>query len=633
MNVIAEAMMVATRVQRCLLDVVASVTGFVHLTPPRYIFPIAHTLSRYYLKHRDVISKLGATVESDDSSIQTMTAPTIQSSTSDPPIRPAEEDQSFPILTEAQVARVAAHGRRRRVEAGEVLANAGEPVARFYVVTAGTLDGVQLRLNGDMRVRTLGAGQFTGEVSMLSGRRALVTLRVSESGEVIEVDRPTLLSLIQTDAELSEILVRAFLLRRVALVSGAYFDVVLVGSNHSSDTLRIKEFLTRNAHPYTTIDPDRDSGIQDLLDQFQFSITDLPVLICRDTVVLRNPSNQEIANCLGFNEAIDQTHIRDVVIVGAGPAGLAASVYAASEGLNVLVIESNYPGGQAGSSSRIENYLGFPSGISGNELTGRAYTQAQKFGASVAIAETATHLDCAPKAYKIDLDNSQQIRARTVIIATGAEYRKLPVENIGRFEGAGVYHGATYVEAQLCVGETLVVVGGGNAAGQAAVYLAQTAKKVHMLIRSKGLAETMSRYLIRRIEESPVIELHTCTEIVAVEGDGHLERIRWRKNQDPVETHDIRHVFVMTGATPSTQWLSGCVTLDAQGFVKTGPELTPEELAAARWPLSRPPYLLETSRPGVFAVGDVRAGNVKRVASAVGEGSIAISFVHRALQE
>ena len=573
-----------------------------------------------------------------------MTAPTASTATAAPTgaevaspafdaPKPVEEDQTFPVLTEAQIARVAPQGRIRRVQAGEVLADAGKPITHFYVVLSGVLEGVQLRHDGDMRVTSLRAGQFTGEISMLSGRRGLVTLRVCESGEVLEVERPLLLSLVQTDAELSEIFVRAFLLRRVALLSGAYFDVVLVGSNHSSDTLRIKEFLTRNGHPYTVIDPDHDSGVQELLDHFQFSITDLPVLICRDTTVLRNPTNREIANCLGFNESIDQTSVRDLIIVGAGPAGLAASVYAASEGLDVLVIESDYPGGQAGSSSRIENYLGFPSGISGNELTGRAYTQAQKFGASVAVAETATHLDCSPNAYKIQLDNAQEIRARTVIIATGAEYRKLPVENIGRFEGAGVYHGATFVEAQLCVDEELIVVGGGNSAGQAAVYLAQTAKKVHMLIRAKGLAETMSRYLIRRIEESPAIELHTCTEIVAVEGDDHLERVSWRKNQGPVETHDIRHIFVMTGATPSTDWLSGCLRLDAQGFVKTGPELTPEDLTAAKWPLSRQPYLLETSRPGVFAVGDVRSGNVKRVASAVGEGSIAISFVHRSLQE
>jgi thioredoxin reductase (NADPH) len=543
------------------------------------------------------------------------------------------DEQIFPTLTPAQMERIAAHGRLRRVTAGEVLQAVGTPVTHFYVVRSGTLEGLQPMENGETTFRIITTGQFTGEVSMLSGRPALVTLRARDAGEMIEVDRENLLSLVQTDAELSEIFVRAFLLRRVGLLTGGYGDVVLVGSGHCSDTLRIKEFLTRNAHPYTSVDPDRDSGIQDLLDRFQFSVDDLPVLICRGSAVLRNPTNRQIADCLGFNEAIDQTHLRDVVVVGAGPAGLAAAVYAASEGLDVLVIESTSPGGQAGSSSRIENYLGFPSGISGQELTGRAYTQAQKFRADVAIAETATHLDCAPKAYKIQIDSGQEIRARTVVIATGAEYRRLPLKNISQFEGAGIYYGATFIESQLCEGEEVIVVGGGNSAGQAAVYLAQTARKVYMLIRSKGLAETMSRYLIRRIEESPAIELRTCTEITALEGDFHLQRVTWRKDKGPQETHDIQHVFVMTGAAPSTKWLSGCVTLDDQGFVKTGPDLSPEDLASARWPLARPPHLLETSRPGVFAVGDVRAGNVKRVASAVGEGSIAISFVHRALQE
>jgi len=550
-----------------------------------------------------------------------------------PPEAMSEVDQTFPTLTDAQIARIAAHGTPQHVEAGAVLARAGDPITHFYVVMSGAVEGVQLRDNGDIRIRTLHAGQFTGEVSMLSGRRALVTLRVCESGEVLQVDRDKLLDLVQTDAELSEIFVRAFLLRRVRLLTGGFADVVLVGSNHSSDTLRIKEFLTRNAHPYTSIDPDRDSGIQELLDHFRFSIGDLPVLICRGVTVLRNPSNRQIADCLGFNEAIDQSHLRDVVIVGAGPAGLAAAVYAASEGLDVLAIESNSPGGQAGSSSRIENYLGFPSGISGKDLIGLAYTQTQKFGADIAVAESATHLDCAPGAYKIQIDDGPYIQARTVVIATGAEYRKLPIENISKFEGVGVYYGATFVESQLCEGEEVIVVGGGNSAGQAAVFLAQTARRVQMLVRSKGLAETMSRYLIRRIEESPGIELRTCTEITALDGNGHLERVTWRKDGESPESGDIRHVFIMTGAAPSTKWLGGCVALDEQGFVKTGADLTPEDLAAAKWPLTRPPYLLETSRPGVFAVGDVRAGNVKRVASAVGEGSIVISLVHRALQE
>ena len=545
----------------------------------------------------------------------------------------SETDHTFPVLSDALLARIARHGSRRTVEAGEILIDAGQPVTHFYVVLSGAVEGVQLRETNGVRVRTLRAGQFTGEVSILSGRPALVTLRVCQNGEIVEIDRERLLSLIQTDAELSEILVRAFLLRRVGLITNGFADVVLVGSNHSSDTLRIKEFLTRNGHPYASVDPDDDAKIQELLDHFRFSLSDLPVVICRNTAVLRNPSNHEIADCLGFNASVDQTHTRDVVIVGAGPSGLAAAVYAASEGLDVLVIEASSPGGQAGSSSRIENYLGFPSGITGQELTGRAYTQAQKFGADVAIAETAVHLDCAPKAYKIKMDNGVEVHARTVVIASGAQYRKLPLSNITRFEGVGIYYGATFVESQLCQGDEIVVVGGGNSAGQAAVFLSQTARHVHILVRSRGLSDTMSRYLIRRIEQSPGITLHNCTQIVGLEGEDHLERVQWQTDGGPPETRNIRHVFVMTGAEPSTNWLGGCVTLDTQGFVKTGADLSPEDLAAAKWPLARTPHLLETSRPGVFAVGDVRAGNVKRVASAVGEGSIAISFVHRALQE
>ncbi len=542
-------------------------------------------------------------------------------------------DQTFPTLTPAQIERVAAHGRVRRVESGEVLQTLGKVAPKFFVVISATIEVVQPAGSREATVVAIKPGEFTGEVSMLSGRPSLVSLRVAERGEVIEVERDELLSLVQTDAELSEIFVRAFLLRRARLIEGGRGDVVLVGSNHSSDTLRIKEFLTRNVHPYTFIDPDRDPGVQELLDRFQFTIADIPVLICRGSAVLRNPSNREIADCLGFNEAIDQAHVRDVVVIGAGPAGLAAAVYASSEGLDVLVVEANSPGGQAGSSSRIENYLGFPSGISGQELTARAFTQAQKFGAELMIAEGATRLDCRRNAYTIEVDNGPRVPARTVVIATGAEYRKLPIENITQFEGVGIYYGATFVEAQLCEGEEVIVVGGGNSAGQAAVFLAQTARKVHVLVRSRGLADSMSRYLIRRIEESSAIELRTCTEITGLEGNGHLERVVWRKDHEQGESREIRHVFVMTGASPSTQWLNGCLTLDERGFIKTGPDISSEELSAAKWPLARPPHLLETSRPGVFAVGDVRAGNVKRVASAVGEGSIAISFVHQALQE
>ncbi len=564
--------------------------------------------------------------------------PALQSSVADPevalPSTATAGDQAFPTLTEAQIARIAAHGRRRKVERGEVLVKAGARNASFFVVVSGHLDIVQLSDGVETLLVVHKPGQISGELNVLSGRRAVFSIRAGESGEVIELDHEQLLEIVQTDADLSEIFMRAFLLRRARLIASGIGDVVLIGSVHSQETLRIQEFLTRNSHPYQYIDLDRDTGVQELLDRFQVAVTDIPVIICRGEVVLRNPSNRDIADCLGFNDPIDQAQMHDTVVVGAGPSGLAASVYAASEGLDVMVLESGAPGGQAGSSSRIENYLGFPSGISGQELTARAYAQSQKFGAHLMITKAATRLRCNTRQYVIETDDGAQILARTVIIATGAEYRKLPLENISQFEGAGVYYSATFIESQLCAGEEVCVVGGGNAAGQAAVSLAQSAKHVHMLVRSDGLAETMSRYLIRRIEEEPRITLHTHTEIAALEGNDHLETVHLRQGDDATtERKDVRHVFVMTGANPSTQWLDGCVALDDHGFIKTGSELSPEELSAAHWPLGRPPHLLETSKPGVFAVGDVRAGNIKRVASAVGEGSIAVSFVHQALQE
>jgi thioredoxin reductase (NADPH) len=546
----------------------------------------------------------------------------------------ARFDLMFPTLTPRQIARIATYGHARRIQPGDVLVEQGDRAVPFFVVTAGEVEIIRPSGTAETLVAVHGPGQFTGEVNLLSGRRALVRARATKAGEVIEVDHEHILALVQTDSELSEVLMRAFIFRRVELIAHGLGDVVLVGSSHSAGTLRVKEFLTRNDHPYAYIDLDRDADVQVLLDRFHVAVADVPVLICRDQVVLRNPTNPQIADCLGFNDAIDQMHVRDVVIVGAGPSGLAAAVYGASEGLDVLVLESNAPGGQAGSSSNIENYLGFPSGISGQELAGRAYAQAEKFGAQIVIAKDARRLTCDRKPYAIRIDDGPPVPARTIVIATGAQYRKLSLDSLSQFEGAGVYYGATFVEAQWCGGEEVIVVGGGNSAGQAAVFLSQTAKCVHMLVRSGGLADSMSRYLIRRIDETPSIVLRTHTEIVALDGTGQVERVRWRNRETgEIETHDIRHVFVMTGAVPNTHWLDGCLAVDANGFIKTGPDLSRDDLAAARWPLARPPYLLETSLPGVFAAGDVRGGNVKRVASAVGEGSIAITFVHRVLHE
>jgi thioredoxin reductase (NADPH) len=548
------------------------------------------------------------------------------------PITSSSIEKIFPKLTSAQIGRVEAHGHVRAVRRGEVLYEQGDTSASFFVVITGELEVVRPLFPVETLVTVFESGQFTGEVGTFSGRPTLFRMLVSKSGKVIELDRQHMLALVQSDAELGQILMRAFILRRVELVAANVGDVVLIGSTHSAGTLRIKEFLMRNGHPYTYIDLERDPDAQNLLDSFDLAASEIPVVICRGEIVLRNPSNQQIADCLGFNESIDQTQVRDLVVIGAGPSGLAAAVYGASEGLDVLVLETSSPGGQAGSSSRIENYLGFPTGISGQELASRAYLQAQKFGAEVLIAK-GTRLICDRKPYIVEVESGGQIPARTVVIATGAEYRRLRLENLSRFEGAGVYYAATSVEAKLCDREEVIVVGGGNAAGQAAVFLAETAKRVHMLVRSTDLAENMSRYLIRRIRETPTIVLRPRTEIVALEGGDNLELVHWRNSQTgQTEEHNISHVFVMTGADPNTRWLNGCVVLDAKGFIKTGPDLSPENLSAARWPLTRQPYLLETSLPGIFAVGDVRAGNIKRVASAVGEGSIAISFVHQVLQ-
>ncbi|HMK35308.1 MAG TPA: FAD-dependent oxidoreductase, partial [Desulfomonilaceae bacterium] len=394
------------------------------------------------------------------------------------PLTTSRTEQIFPILTPAQISLIAAHGHMRAVQRGEVLVEQGDSAVPFFVVVSGELEIVRPSSGTETLVTVHGPGQFTGEVNMLSGRRSLVRMRVKQPGEVIELDRQQMLALVQTDAELGEILMRAFLLRRVELVAAGVGDVVLIGSRHSAGTLRIKEFLMRNGHPYSYIDLERDPDVQTLLDGFGVTASDIPVLIYRGELVLRNPSDRQVADCLGFNEGVDQTQVRDLVIVGAGPSGLAAAVYGALEGLEVLVLESSSPGGQAGSSSRIENYLGFPTGISGQELATRAYNQAHKFGAQTLIAE-ATRLDCKRKPCVVETENGARIPAHTVVIATGAKYKKPPLENLSRFEGAGVYYGATFVEAQLCGGEEVIVVGGGNSAGQAAVFLAEKARRVH----------------------------------------------------------------------------------------------------------------------------------------------------------
>jgi thioredoxin reductase (NADPH) len=545
-----------------------------------------------------------------------------------------QRDSAFPRLNAAQIARLAPFGHSRRAAAGEILFDQGDTNRGLLVVIKGSIEVVRPSLNGETAVVVEHQGEFTGEVDILSGRRSIVRGRALEACELLEIDRSTLRRVIQTDPEVGEIFLRAFLLRRATLIARSLGDVVLIGSSHSSDTLRLKGFLTRNGHPHTYLDVDRDPGIQEIFDHFDVRLEDIPVLICPNQPALRNPSNTEAASCLGFNLEIDEQSIHDVIVVGAGPAGLAAAVYGASEGLDVVVLETSAPGGQAGSSSLIENYLGFPMGISGEDLADHAFFQAQKFGAHVAIARAAASLNCERRPYAVGLSDGGSVHGRAVVVAAGAEYRRLPIASLARFEGNGVYYGATQVEAQLCDGQEVVVVGGGNSAGQASVFLSERVKHVYLMVRAAGLADSMSRYLIRRIEGNPRITLMTRTQIVALEGNGSLDRLSWSNSETgETVTREIHHLFSMTGANPNTAWLRGCLALDEKQFIKTGADLAPEELTAAHWPMRRLPYLFETSLPRVFAVGDVRSGSVKRVASAVGEGSVAIQLIHKVLAE
>ena len=543
-------------------------------------------------------------------------------------------EQIFPRLTDAQLSRISTTGQRRSVQAGELLFEAGDQNTDFFVVVSGGIELVRPVAGREQPVALLGPGQFTGEINMLSARRAWARGRVAAEGSIIALDRDGLHAVVQRDPELSEILLRAFILRRVALINQSDNELVLLGSRHSLGTQRLKEFLTRNGEPFTYHDVETEPGMQEMLDRLQIGINEVPVIVCQEGYVLRNPSIEDLASALGLTPELDAKAVRDVVIVGGGPAGLGAAVYAASEGLDVLVLESTAPGGQAGTSSRIENYLGFPTGISGFALAGRALTQAEKFGAEVAIARSAVRFNCDQRPYQVHLSDGEVVQARTIVIATGARYRKLDVPGLSRFEGAGIFYSATHLEAHGCKDEEIAVVGGGNSAGQAAVFLSGIASRVHVVVRGRSLADSMSRYLIQRIESSRNVEVRTRTRIESLEGEDRLDRVGWRHLETGApETRPIRNLFVMTGADPNTTWLKGCVVLDEKNFVKTGADLEADELAEGRWPLSRRPHLMETSIPGVFAVGDVRSSSVKRVASAVGEGSICVQLIHKALQD
>jgi thioredoxin reductase (NADPH) len=546
----------------------------------------------------------------------------------------ARRAQMFPSLDATQIARVAAFGSEQSFAAGALVWDQGDKGVPFYIVLEGELELFHPYGDIEQSITVHHAGQFTGEMALLVGRGSLVRARAKTDLRALRVEQARFRSLVQTDAEISDVVIRAFILRRMALLSEGWGDAVLIGSQDSAGTLQLQAFLVRCGQPYRYVDVDREPYVQATLDQFHVGIEDIPILICRGERVLRRATEAEVADCLGLNPPVEATRVFDVVVCGAGPGGLAAGVYAASEGLDVMVLEASTPGGQAGSSSKIENYLGFPTGVSGQALSARAVAQAEKFGASLNVACGATRLHCDETPIRIELAGGRSIRARAVVIASGAQYRKLDVPELARFEGTGVYYAATFVEAQRCGTDEVVVVGGGNSAGQAATYVARRAGRVHILVRGAGLAKTMSRYLVRRIEETPNITLHTRTRITALAGGEHLEKVTWRDDSTGQETQrPIRHVFCMAGAKPNAEWLQGCVALDDKGFVLTGTDLTPDVLAREAWPLARAPYLFETSQPGVFAIGDVRAGSVKRVASAVGEGSVCIQLVHKVLAE
>lgn len=537
--------------------------------------------------------------------------------------------QMFPRLTHEQITRLSAHGRKLTTQQGQILAEPGDRMP-MYIVLSGSVEVIQPTLVGETLIVLHSQGSFSGDVGTLRGISSVVRMRVREAGEVLAIDNADLRAIVQTDSQLSELFMRAYILRRVAMMTAGSSDVVLLGSQRSAGTLRLQQFFTRNSYPYVNLDIDTDASVRELLERFHVGVEDFPVLVCHGAVVLKNPSNEEVAATLGMNQQIDDDRVRDVIVVGAGPAGLAAGVYAASEGLDVLVLETGTPGGQAGSSSKIENYLGFPTGISGLALAARALIQAQKFGAEIRTAYPVARLHCDAQPYTIEFTNGHLVHARSIVIATGAEYRQLSLENASRFLGMGIYYAATSTEARRAGTSEVVVVGGGNSAGQAAVYLSGTCSRVHLVVRAHGLEDTMSQYLIRRIAETPKITLHVRTEITALEGDEQLTRLVWQTVGQPPEGHDIGHLFLMMGASPCSGWLNSCIALNEKGFVRTGSDLLDADLSSAHWP-SRHPEFFETNIPGIFAVGDVRCGSIKRVAAAVGEGSACIQQVHRVL--
>ncbi|MFB6566464.1 FAD-dependent oxidoreductase [Streptomyces noursei] len=475
-----------------------------------------------------------------------------------------------------------------------------------------------------------GPHQFTGELDLFNDRKSLVNGRMAEDGQVVRLNRPQFRRLLAAEPDIYETVMRALILRRLGLIQHGQATVVVAGPPTTADPLRVLRFLERNGYPVAVVDPAGGPAAREVLTRYGLDgRRSWPVVVYRPDRFLENPTNRELAQQLGLAEDLDPLAVYDLAVVGAGPAGLAAAVYAASEGLRTVVLEAEAeaPGGQAGTSSMIENYLGFPVGVSGQALAGRAQVQAQKFGARIVLPRLVVWLDCERRPYTITLEDGDRVRARTVVVATGARYRRLDLPGLDRFEGNGIHYAATLMEAGLCENEEVAVVGGANSAGQAGVFLSRHARRVQMLIRGPGLSETMSRYLQDRIEATDRILVHPHTELTGLEGDEHLTGVRWADNRTGAEEfRSIANVFLMLGATPNTDWLQGCLETDHRHFIRVGADVTDHRTRAD----GASPSGLETSLPGVFAVGDVRAGSVKRVASAVGEGSVVVAAVHRA---
>jgi thioredoxin reductase (NADPH) len=531
---------------------------------------------------------------------------------------------AFPRLTEGQIRALETRGERVPTRRGDVLFREGDERYDFYVILAGKAAIVEGYGSGHERtIGVHGEGRFLGELNLLTGQAAFLTAIVVAPGEVLRVPPDQLRALVGHDTTLGDLILRAFLLRRSVLIGlGAGFRII--GSRYSPDTRRIREFAARNRLPHHWLDVERDAEAEALVRELGITPDEMPVVVWRGREVLRNPSNEELARLFGLPRPPAEDGIRDLVVVGSGPAGLAAAVYGASEGLDTVAMDALATGGQAGTSSRIENYLGFPAGVSGAELTDRAVIQAEKFGAHLTVPARATSLERRTDHYAIGLEHGQELRARGVVIATGVQYRKLPLARLEELEGTSVYYAATLMEAQLCRGDPVAVVGGGNSAGQAALFLTDFADRVRLIVRERELTENMSRYLADRIERNPAIDVHLHAEVRELCGADALEAIVVEDNESRERVRlEARALFVFIGARPHTAWLGEMVRLDDGGYILTGPDARDDSSADAPDPL-----MLETSLPGVFAAGDVRSGSIKRVASAVGEGSIAIRLVH-----